>query len=114
MIIDGKLIENETCKRCRFRHPPSWTCEQAREVAAKARAEREAGYAEAEAAPSRTTVGELADLLVELSKVQNAVDQVSKDLNVRLYPPQPVRRFALEAQLSSLIELRAKLRARII
>lgn len=38
MMIDGKHYTNVTCGRCRFRHPPQFTCEQARKAAETNRA----------------------------------------------------------------------------
>lgn len=38
MMIDGKHYNNVTCGRCRFRHPPQFTCEQARKAAEANRA----------------------------------------------------------------------------
>lgn len=33
MMIDGKHIPNHTCSRCKYRHPPTITCEEAKHIA---------------------------------------------------------------------------------
>lgn len=38
MMVNGKWLDNTTCKRCRFRHPPELTCAQAQVIAEKDRA----------------------------------------------------------------------------
>jgi hypothetical protein len=34
MMVDGVHMDNITCPNCKFRHPQSLTCEQARSIAA--------------------------------------------------------------------------------
>jgi hypothetical protein len=39
-MVNGKWLDNTTCKHCRHRHPPSLTCEQARKAMEANRAAR--------------------------------------------------------------------------
>lgn len=48
MMVNGKHYNNVTCGSCRFRHPPQFTCEQARKAA---EANRTLQLSEAEAQP---------------------------------------------------------------
>lgn len=41
MMVDGKWLDNITCKRCRRRHPAEISCARAKEIAAQAAKERD-------------------------------------------------------------------------
>lgn len=39
MLVEGKWLDNVTCKRCRMRHPAELTCTRAQMIAQAARIE---------------------------------------------------------------------------
>ena len=72
MLYGGHHYENITCKKCGFRHPASWTCEQAAHRAATARGSEQL-----------LVNADHVELLSELSAVKTELEQANRLINAQ-------------------------------